>query len=90
MKATHDRHGNVTISFNNQDACLRAPDELMPDGEWHHMQWLPCCSCGSLDSVELNVVSHRCQRCADHRDTCDDVDCKDPAHPHLNLKSYFE
>lgn len=61
MKATHDKHCNVAISFNTQEEKL-----IGPSIGGVEMQWLPCDgTCGQLMLVELNTVSVVCWQCSD-------------------------
>jgi hypothetical protein len=52
MKASHNRIGDITIEFNSQGERLLSPDKTQ------HL--LPCCKCGELHWVNLNVVSVVC------------------------------
>lgn len=63
-RGSHDRHGNVTITFNSQGWILNAP--RAPGGE--HLKWMPCEHCGAIRAVPLNVVSCHCDNeCASAR-----------------------
>ena len=53
MRGVHDSKGNVTITFNSQHEALLASDA--------DSKYLPCCECGHVLGVPLNVVSAVCE-----------------------------
>jgi hypothetical protein len=61
MKATHDRHADVSITFNSQEEGIYSPDGLQ--------RLLPCDCCQArVVWCALNVVSTLCAVCAGERE----------------------
>ncbi len=60
MTGSHDKRGDVTITWNSQAEFLEAPASA--SGE--RRQYLPCTRCGAIEAVALNVVATSCDACA--------------------------
>lgn len=59
MNGTINQYGEVTLTWNTQAEILSAP--ALPDGT--PMKYLPCETCGGLQTVALNVESIMCLPC---------------------------